>query len=186
MEEKNKWKEELDLLKSIVAKSGMTETIKWGISVYTHKGVNVVGIAGFKSYFNLWFYHGVFLKDEENVLVNAQEGKTKALRQWRFASMEEIDENMILAYVRECIRNVEDGKVWKPQKSKPMKIPEIMTKAFEATKGLEAAFSKLTPYKQKEYLEYIDAAKREATKISRMEKIKPLILQGSGLHDKYK
>ena len=34
--------------------------------------------------------------------------------------------------------------------------------------------------------EYISKAKREATKQSRLEKIKPKILRGVGLHDKYK
>ncbi len=53
-------------------------------------------------------------------------------------------------------------------------------------KSLKSAFEKLTPGKQKEYNLYIDEAKQEKTKISRIEKIKPLILEGKGLHDKYK
>jgi len=39
---------------------------------------------------------------------------------------------------------------------------------------------------KKEYMEHIDEAKQEKTKISRLEKIKPLVLAGKGLHDKYK
>lgn len=34
--------------------------------------------------------------------------------------------------------------------------------------------------------EYIETAKREATVKSRLEKIKPMILKGIGLNDKYK
>jgi len=34
--------------------------------------------------------------------------------------------------------------------------------------------------------EYIETAKREATKTSRLEKIKPMILQAVGSNDKYK
>ncbi len=37
-----------------------------------------------------------------------------------------------------------------------------------------------------EYYNYIIEAKKEATELSRLEKIKPNILKGSGLHDKYK
>ena len=48
------------------------------------------------------------------------------------------------------------------------------------------AFKLLTPSKQREYCEYIDTAKRETTKQTRLEKIKPMIIQGIGLHDKYK
>ncbi|MCF8272843.1 MAG: YdeI/OmpD-associated family protein [Flavobacteriaceae bacterium] len=44
----------------------------------------------------------------------------------------------------------------------------------------------LTPYKQKEYSEYIATAKRETTIEYRIEKIKPMILKRVGLNDKYK
>lgn len=52
--------------------------------------------------------------------------------------------------------------------------------------SLKAAFDKLTPGKQKEYMFYIEEAKQEKTKATRMEKIKPLIMERKGLHDKYK
>ena len=39
---------------------------------------------------------------------------------------------------------------------------------------------------QREYADYIESAKREATKITRLEKIIPLIEKGIGLNDKYK
>jgi uncharacterized protein YdeI (YjbR/CyaY-like superfamily) len=51
---------------------------------------------------------------------------------------------------------------------------------------LKTSFAKLTPGKQKEYIIYINEAKQEATKLKRLEKIKPMILQGIGLNDKYK
>ena len=37
----------------------------------------------FKEYFGIWFFQGGTLVDELKVLTNAQEGKTKAMRQWR-------------------------------------------------------------------------------------------------------
>ena len=44
----------------------------------------------------------------------------------------------------------------------------------------------LTPGKQREYAEYIQTAKQDATKQTRLEKITPMILKGVGLNDKYK
>jgi uncharacterized protein YdeI (YjbR/CyaY-like superfamily) len=35
-------------------------------------------------------------------------------------------------------------------------------------------------------MEYINEAKQEKTKLSRLEKIKPMILSNIGLHDKYR
>jgi uncharacterized protein YdeI (YjbR/CyaY-like superfamily) len=57
---------------------------------------------------------------------------------------------------------------------------------FNRDKRLKSAFEKLTPYKQKEYIEHISSAKKKETKIARMEKSIPMILEGVGLHDKYK
>jgi uncharacterized protein YdeI (YjbR/CyaY-like superfamily) len=182
----SQWHEELAILKSIVQKAGLQMAIKWGAEVYTHKGKNVVSYYGFKNYFALWFYNGVFLEDKHKVLVNAQDNKTKALRQWRFTTKEEIDEKLILEYIYEAIKNEDEGKVWKPEKSTELLIPEALNEAFKSDKAIEKAFIKLPFYKQKEFVEYIDAAKRDETKLARIDKIIPLILQGIGLNDKYK
>jgi uncharacterized protein YdeI (YjbR/CyaY-like superfamily) len=44
----DKWEEELNQLKSILRGTGLTETIKWGMEVYTHKGKNIVAAVGLK------------------------------------------------------------------------------------------------------------------------------------------
>ncbi len=47
-------------------------------------------------------------------------------------------------------------------------------------------FKAFTSSRQRELAEHISFAKREATKQSRIEKIVPMILDGVGLHDKYR
>ena len=181
----DQWPEELDFLKSIINKTGLTETIKWGASTYTYNGKNVLGISGFKGYFTIWFYKGVFMKDEAKVLINAQEGTTKSLRQWRFTSKEEIHEKLLLQYINEAIGVEKAGLQVKPEK-REFPIPPLLQKELDASPQLAAAFAKFTPYKQKEFNEYAGTAKREETILSRIEKIKPMILEGRGLNDKYR
>lgn len=185
MDKVNHWHEELELLQQILNKTKLVETTKWGAPVYTHNGKNIVGFVGFKNHFTLWFYNGVFLTDPYKVLMSAQE-KTKALRQWRFNSKEEIDEQKILEYINEAIQNADEGKEIKPEKFKSVSIPDLLKNEFDQDKDLRLAFNKLSPGKQKEYNLYIDEAKQERTKLARIEKIKPMILEGMGLHDKYK
>lgn len=185
MEKVNHWQEELELLQSILNKTELIETTKWGAPVYTHNGKNIVGFVGFKNHFTLWFYNGIFLKDPYKVLVSAQE-KTKALRQWRFHSKEEIEEQKILEYVKEAILNADEGKEIKPEKFKSVSIPDVLQNEFNQDENLKSAFETLTPGKQKEYNLYIEEAKQAKTKLARIEKIKPMILDGIGLHDKYK
>jgi uncharacterized protein YdeI (YjbR/CyaY-like superfamily) len=180
------WKSELALLRKIIQKTGLTSTTKWGGEVFTYKDRNVVSIGGFKAYFTIWFFDGVFLKDPHKVLTNAQEGKTKAMRHWRFFSKDAINEQWIIEYIEETKNNVDNGKVWKPEKSAAPEMPQLLRNALKKNKQLQTHFSKLTPYKQKEYIEYILSARQDATKLLRVEKIKPLIMQCMGLNEKYK
>lgn len=177
------WEKEIDFLKSIINKTPLVETTKWGGIVYTFNNKNVLGIGGFKSYFGIWFFNGVFLKDELNVLVSGGE-TTKALRQWRFNSVEEVNEKKILQYINEAIELEKQGKVHKAEKS-PLVMSDFFSDFLE-TEKLNSAFENFTLTKKKEFVEYIDTAKQEKTKLARLEKIKPMILQGIGLNDKYR
>ncbi|MDI9341511.1 MAG: YdeI/OmpD-associated family protein [Sediminibacterium sp.] len=181
-----KWAEELELIASIVSKAPLEKSIKWGADVYTYNNKNVVSYGGFKNFFTLWFYNGVFLKDKYKVLINASEGKTISLRQWRFTSKAEINEQKILEYIYEAIEIEKQGLKIKPAKFTPASVPPILSNAFKSDKKLKAAFEKLTPGKQKEYILYLNAPKQEKTQFTRLEKITPMILQGVGLNDKYK
>lgn len=186
MQNNKKWAEELDLLASILAKAPLVKQIKWGADVFTYNTKNVVSYGGFKHFFSLWFYNGVFLKDKYNVLINASEGKTVSLRQWRFTSKAELDEKKILEYVYEAIEIEKQGLKIKPVKFKPEPIPELLSHAFKTDKNLKSSFEKLTPGKQKEYILYLNEPRLDKTKLTRLEKIKPMIIQGIGLNDKYK
>ncbi len=186
MQNNTKWMEEMEILASIINKLPLEKTIKWGAEVFTYNGKNVVSYGGFKNYFMLWFYNGVFLEDKYNVLVNAQEGKTKSLRQWRFTSVTEIDEKKITEYIYEAIEIEKKGLKIQPQKFVAIPVAEILEQEFKNDNTFKNTFENLTPGKQKEYIVYINEAKQEATKLKRLEKIKPMILQGIGLNDKYK
>lgn len=185
IEENTHFSEALSILRTIINTTELEETVKWSAPVYTLNNKNVIGLGAFKKHFGIWFFNGVFLEDKQNLLVNAQEEKTKALRQIRFESVKEIDKNIVLAYVKEAIENQKLGKEVKPDRSKKETIIPQELKAILASE-LKTSFESLSAYKQREYCEYISSAKREATKQTRLEKIKPMILQGVGLNDKYK
>ena len=179
--------EALNILRDLVTKTNLEEAIKWSAPTYSLNGKNILSLGAFKKHFCLWFFNGVFLKDEQNLLEKAQE-KTKGLRQMRFTSIDEIDKLVVLTYIKEAIENQKLGKEIKPVKTtkKDIVIPTELQKELDANAVLNDAFKALTPSKQREYCDHIDTAKREATKRSRLEKIKPMLIKGVGLHDKYK
>lgn len=139
----------------------------------------------FKEYFAIWFLNGVFLKDEKKRLINAQEDKTKSMRQWRFTSKDEVNEKEVLEYILEAIENEKQGKVIKPSKKEAI-VSELLQNEMDLNPALAEAFQKFSPYKQYEFLEYIETAKQEKTKLTRIEKVIPMILRNVGLNDKYR
>ena len=121
------------------------------------------------------------------MLVNAQDGKTKALRQMRFTAESEIDEKTVTKYLKEAIENQMAGREIKS--AVPVKkviAPLELKNAFSKHQKLQTCFEALTPGRQKEYAEYISSAKQDDTRIRRLDKCIPMILAGVGLHDKYK
>lgn len=180
------WHDELVLLRKSFQATEMVETVKWGIPTYTVNGKNVAGLGAFKAYVGIWFFQGSFLKDKHKKLINAQQGKTKGMRQWRFNSVDEIDPKLISEYLQEAVANQKAGKEIKPERKTTVDVPAELKAALVDNAKLKKAFSNLTPGKQREYAEYVVSAKRDATKQTRLEKITPIILDGLGLNDKYK
>lgn len=185
-EKEGPFREGIGRLRELVNDTELEEDYKWNSPVYTLGKENVVGVLAFKNHFGLWFFNGVFLSDPLGILENAQEGKTKAMRHWKFTAVDQIDAKHVKAYVQEAIANARNGVQLAPAKHKKTELPELLQAALQSEPELKAAFAELAPYKQRDYAEHIASAKQEATKKRRLAKILPMIRQGIGLNDKYR
>ncbi|MCA8968166.1 MAG: YdeI/OmpD-associated family protein [Planctomycetes bacterium] len=179
------WRPVLEKLRKILASTELEESIKWGAPSYGFGTKNVVGLGAFKQHVSLWFHQGVFLEDPDGVLHVAQD-KTKAMRQWRFHSPKDVVVLRVRDYVARAIENQRAGKELAPSRGKAVEVPTELAMALAKRKAAQKAFATMTPGKQREYAEHVASAKREATKLSRIEKILPMIEQGVGLNDKYR
>ena len=186
--ENHQFKDGVHELRLLVLKCGLKETYKWSFPTYTFDNKNIIAISKFKTHFGIWFFNGVFLSDPMKILENAQEGKTKTMRHWKFKSLGEIDKSKVCKYITEAIENQKKGLQLSTKKKKKEKItiPTELMLEFDKNNILKNAFEKLSYSKQKEYTEYITLAKQEKTKLFRLTKIIPLILNGKGLNDHYR
>jgi uncharacterized protein YdeI (YjbR/CyaY-like superfamily) len=170
-----KWKEEMLYLREILLSLGLQETIKWGAPCYMYKDKNIIGLADFKSYTCLWFFQGALLKDEKQYLVSGNKD-TVAMRQWRFHTMSEIKKAPIKAYVKETMAFFDAGtKV--PLKQKTLTVPTELEKELKQNKILNQQWAKLSPSCKREYADYIGSAKKEETRLSRLGKMIPMIIE---------
>jgi hypothetical protein len=181
---KSKWQTAYAELRMLVLDCGLTETLKWGCPCYTHNDNNILLIHGFKDYCALLFMQGALLKDPAGILVQ-QTQNVQAARQLRFANLEEIEksQSIILAYIREAIEIDKAGLKMELKKTSEFNMPEEFQLALDEMPELKTAFEALTPGRQRGYLLYFSAAKQSKTRIARIEKYIPQILDGKGLED---
>lgn len=183
-----KWQHSLLALREILLSTELVEIVKWGSPVYTINEKNVIGLGAFKNYVSIWFFQGALLLDKNKKLINAQEGVTKALRQWRFVSEDEILENIdiVKQYLEEAIVNQKMGKEVKIVKDFTLNIPHELMTILNSDSKIKRSFETFSIARRREFCKYIIQAKRTETKQKRLEKIIPMIMEGIGMNDKYR
>jgi len=183
MKKTTTWHDEYEVLREIALATGLDEDLKWGQPCYTLNGKNIFLLHSFKEYIAVFFMKGVVMKDPKSILIQ-QTPNVQAGRQIRFKNLEEIvkAKKVIKAYMAEAIAVEEAGIEVPLKKAAPVEIPKDIAAAMKKVPGLTVAFKKLTLSCQKEYMLYFDGAKKEETRISRVEKYAEKILSGKRMN----
>ncbi len=183
-DKQTKWKGAYQALREIALSLELTEELKWGCPCYTMGKSNVVLIHGFKDYCAVLFMKGAIMKDAKKLLIQ-QTPNVQAARQMRFTSLEEVEKKstVIKSYMKEAIRVEKSGARVELKDTAQFNMPEEFRKALAQMKELKKAFYGLTPGRQRGYLLYFSSAKQTKTRMARIEKYVPLILEGKGLED---
>ncbi|MNO15935.1 hypothetical protein D3C76_56060 [compost metagenome] len=178
------WQEEYETLRTIILDCELTEDFKWMHPCYTLENKNIVLIHGFKEYIALLFHKGVLLKDTHGILIQQTEN-VQAARQIRFTNVQEIleKENIIKDYIYEAIEVEKSGLEVEFKKNTDFIIPDEFQNKLDEMPALKTAFEALTPGRQRAYLHHFSEPKQSKTRVARVEKWIPQILDGKGLND---
>ncbi|WP_417609668.1 YdeI/OmpD-associated family protein [Owenweeksia hongkongensis] len=162
------------------------ETIKWGAPTFEYKGI-MLSMVAFKNFAAVWFHKGALFNDPKNLLEATAE-TTKSMRKYNVSSIEDLDEEGLRGLVLEAIEKSESGDQVEGfnHRDKKYDSSELLNEALKSNAVARETFESLPPSHQREYVEYIESAKQDATKQRRVEKALLLLEQGSGLHDKYR
>ncbi|HEU5290880.1 MAG TPA: DUF1801 domain-containing protein [Cyclobacteriaceae bacterium] len=178
------WKDEYEMLRTIVLDCGLTEELKWGCPCYTLEGSNVLLIHGFKDYCAYLFHKGALLKDPKKIMIQ-QTPNVQSARQIRFKHLDQITdmEPTLKSYIKEAIKIEKSGEKVQMKKTSEFAMPEEFKKRLSKSASLKKAFEALTPGRQRGYLLYFSSAKQAKTRDERIDKYAPKILKGRGLED---
>ena len=179
-----KWRKEFELLREIILRQPLTEAVKWGWPCYSDEGKNVVLIHGFKDYCAVLFMKGALLKDPEGLLIQQTENVQSA-RQMRFTSVQDVQrcEAALEAYVGEAMAVEKTGAKVERRTTSDYEVAPELRDRMDEDPDLRAAFEALTPGRQRGYLVHFAQAKQSKTRMARIDKLLPKILQGKGLLD---
>jgi uncharacterized protein YdeI (YjbR/CyaY-like superfamily) len=90
---------------------------------------------------------------------------------------------VIKAYVQEALELDRAGLKIEKKATADFPVAEAFLAELAASPALKTAFEALTPGRQRAYLLYFAAPKQAKTRAARVEKARPMILDGRGLDD---
>ena len=184
IEELTEWREEMIYLRKMVLACNLQEEQKWGQPCYCLGNKNIVLIHGFKDYCALLFMKGSLLSDSHKLLIQQTEN-VQAGRQIRFTNLQQIIElePILKAYIFEAIEVEKAGIKVPMKKHEDFVVPEELTSKFDELPSLKEAFYALTPGRQRAYILHFSGSKNSVTRIARIDKYIPRIMNGKGITD---
>lgn len=178
------WSKQIcEKLRRIILSSdpALIEDWKWGPNYYL-SGM-VCGFAAHKHFVNFVFFQGALLKDNKKLLIRNPNALHNA--HFKFTDAKDIDEEILLEYIFEAIDNNAKGKKLIAAKDKTVIIPPVIKKAFSKC-GVLKNFDGLNYARRKEIILYINDAKKEETRLRRIDRAVEVLKKNQGIIDQYK
>jgi len=179
------WRPEFEALRPVLLRAGLEEDFKWRKPCYTHGGSNVVIFQPFKDLCALLFFKGALLDDPDGALEEQGENTRSALR-LEFRSLSEIKaaKPTIAALAKDAIR-VEEAGLSVPRRAPDDDgpYPDELHNLLAEDPALREAWERLTPGRRRGWLLHFNGARQSKTRVARIDRATPLILEGLGMHD---
>ncbi|PSR52884.1 hypothetical protein AHMF7605_04760 [Adhaeribacter arboris] len=152
-------------LREIILKAvpDIQESWKWSAPIYEKNGL-ICGIAAFKQHVNLSFFLGAYLKDSANILIGES---SRNMRTIKFRDVSEINASIMANYIQEAAILNQSSL---DRSSKTIEIPADLEQALHQHPVALAIFEKLAFTHRKEYVRWLEEAKKPETRQRRLEK----------------
>jgi len=176
------WQGVIQKLRSVLLDCGLEEDLKWGKPCFMFEGKNVAIIQPFKEHLSLMFFKGGLLQDSHGLLRSQGENTQSALR-LEFTSEAQVKQAVVKSYVQQAIAVEKAGLSVDFKARRELELPEELTRILKKDRQLAKAFHALTPGRQRGFVLHFTSAKRSETRTARIEKCRPKILAGLGMHE---
>ena len=176
----------LEHLRAVVhaACPDVEETMKWSFPHFQYNGM-LCSMASFKAHCTFGFWKG-------ELLIEAADAKTtEAMGQFgRIASIRDLPPKKTLeSYIKKAMKLNDEG-VKAPARAKAavpreLVVPDYLTEALALQPSALDHFNAFSTSKKRDYVEWMEEAKTEATRLRRLEQAVAWIAEGKSRNWKY-
>lgn len=165
-----------------------TEAMKWSFPNFMYKDKILCHMAAFSKHCAFGFWLGSIMEDPENILKTSdhREGMGNL---GKITKPGDLPSNKIMkAYILQAKSLIDQGKTLpkkKPAATKEIIIPADLKTAFKENEAAKLAFTAMSPSHKNEYISWITEAKREETRIRRIEVTLQNLEEGKSRNWKY-
>ncbi len=163
------------------------ETVKWGMPFFLHRGKSMCHMAAFKAHCVFGFWHPELEKALAREGFGEKSGEAAGLL-GRITRKEDLpDGATLLRLIAEAARHNESGKPARPRPAGGARKPEAEVPADLALRLASSAaaaekFKGFSPSHRREYIEWINEAKREETRLRRLDTTLEWLAEGKPRH----
>lgn len=170
---------------------GVEETWKWSFPNFVYNGSILCHMAAFKQHAVFGFWKAALMQDPEHILTLTDRESMGHLG--KLESVKDLPKDAVLKkYIKEAMRLTDAGtkQPAKPKTTTTVKqeltVPPYFAKALDESNTAKAAFNAFSYSQRKEYIEWLEEAKTDATRSKRMVQAIEWIAEGKSRHWKYK
>ena len=161
------------------------ETMKWSRPHFLYQGI-LLGMSAFKAHCAVGFWKGA-------LIVEGDEGEDGMGQFGRITSVKDLPSKKVLAgYVKLAMQLNEEGVVTPARQARaarpaapPVATPADLAAALAANKAAKVTFESGSPSFRREYVDWIDGAKAEATRQRRLLQTVEWLAEGKARNWKY-
>lgn len=162
------------------------ETMKWSFPHFMYKGEILCSMASFKQHCAFGFWKASIMKDAAILLGNREHGMGSI---GKITSLDELpSDKQLIAWIKEAMKLNESGLKVEKQKpsAKPVAtVPVYFKTALAADKKAQQYFKGFSPSQQREYIDWLNEAKTDATRLKRLAQAMEWIAEGKIRNWKY-
>jgi len=161
---------------------GLEEDIKWGFPSFMYKGKIFFGMSAFKAHAGAGFWHPLMRPNDKSPEGIGEFGKITAVGQ--------LPSRAAFAKLAKQAKKLSDDGVTGPKRPKPdpnrrVEVPKDLAARLAKNAKARATFEGFSYSKRKEYVTWIDSAKREETRAKRLDTTVAQLAEGKSLMWKY-